>query len=103
MGLQRRAVFATFGMTAVLLALAGCAPAGLPYPPVPAPLSEIVTRPPLPSYNLIWRPGHWTWTGSTYNWEPGEWVDRGGHGNLWQDGYWTLSNGSYAWVPGHFM
>ena len=93
---------------AVLLALctcvAGCSQVpSLSHPPVPLPLPEQVTPPPQSSSVLIWRPGYYDWTGSTYIWIPGQWTSRAGHGTLWQDGYWRRENGESVWVPAHWI
>jgi WXXGXW repeat (2 copies) len=74
-----------------------------PYPPVPPPVAENVPLPPVSATPLIWQPGHYDWTGTSYAWSPGRWVDRAGHGTLWQDGYWAQTSGGYAWVPPHWM
>ena len=92
-------------MVFVLLELAGCVPVApaLPYPPVPAPLAESMPKPPASPDPLMWRPGHWDWTGSSYAWERGQWEPRGQHGSLWEDGFWSQVNGGYVWVPAHWL
>ncbi len=91
-------------IAAALLAslLAGCVTAP-PHPAVPPLLSEEVPTPPLTRTVVIWQPGHWDWTGDTYAWMPGEWVERAGHGTLWQDGYWSIAAGNSVWVPAHWL
>ena len=92
----------------MLLALAGCAGSGqttasaLPFPPVPAPRAETIPKPPVTGQPLIWQPGHWDWTGSSYEWTGGAWVLRAGHGTSWQDGYWTRVDGKWSWVGPHW-
>lgn len=85
------------------LGLAGCVVTYQAYPSVPSPRAEQVPAPPRSSVALIWQPGHYDWTGTTFAWTPGEWVERAGHGTLWQDGYWRRAGDSYAWVPAHWM
>src|SRR5215471_8147130 len=43
------------------------------YPP-PAPQSEL--PPPAPAPTYVWQPGHWSWNGLQYFWEPGKYVER---------------------------
>ena len=87
------------------LALQGCVAAApvSSHPPVPPVLAEDVPAPPEPRVALIWRPGHYEWTGSAYVWNHGEWVERAGHGTLWQDGYWKRTGATEAWVPAHWI
>lgn len=86
-----------------LASLLGCAPAYVPPPPVPPTPAEQVPRPPASPISLIWRPGHYDWTGTSYVWIAGEWVDRAGHGTLWQDGYWQRTGITSVWVPAHWI
>jgi len=90
-----------------LLLLAGCVSytqqaAGPPNPPPPIPV-ETVPKPPVSEQPLLWQPGHWDWTGSSYVWQQGAWIPRAGHGTEWQDGYWTSQGGSWVWTPGHWL
>ena len=88
----------------LLLALLGArAPLPPDHPPVPPLRAEQVPVPPRSSVTLIWRPGHYEWTGSGYNWIPGEWIDRAGRNALWQDGYWRQAGGRSVWVPGGWL
>ena len=73
------------------------------HPTVPPLRSEEVPAPPRTRSVVIWRPGHWDWTGEAYAWAPGEWVERAGHGTLWQDGYWSAAAGNPVWVPAHWL
>ncbi len=94
---------------AVMLMLAGCTGSGqttasaLPFPPVPAPRAETIPKPPVSGQPLIWQPGHWDWTGSSYAWTSGAWVLRAGHGTSWQDGYWKQVDGKWTWVGPHWI
>ena len=36
---------------------------------------------------LIWQPGHWDWTGSSYVWVPGQYVDLARPQRTWMPGY----------------
>lgn len=85
------------------LMLQGCGASYPSHPPVPPVLAENVPAPPPSRIALIWRPGHFEWTGTDYAWTPGEWVDRAGHGTLWQDGYWKRSGSAEAWIPAHWI
>lgn len=68
----RTAVAALLGATWVL---AGCVTANPP-PPLPAPMTESIPKPPVSAVPLIWQPGHWDWTGSGYGWIPGQYKSR---------------------------
>lgn len=73
------------------------------YPSVPQPRAELVPTPPRSDTPLIWQPGHYDWIGDSFQWTPGRWVERAGHGTLWQDGYWTKRGNGYAWVAAHWI
>ncbi len=93
-------------MLAAGLVLAGCVaapPAAPPYPPVPPVRPETLPKPPVSEAPLIWEPGHWDWSGTTYNWQAGAWVPRAGHGTMWQDGYWEKKGDTWSWLPGHWQ
>ena len=85
------------------LGLQGCAVPLPGHPPVPPTLAEDVPAPPRSRVALIWRPGHYDWTGADYAWVQGEWVGRAGHGTLWQDGYWRRAGPGEEWVPAHWI
>lgn len=99
-----------FGPPAALLfagafALAGCTIQTNPYPPVPAARTEVVPAPPVSATPQEWEPGHWTWTGQSYSWVPGQWVARASRGATWQNGYWARdpTTGAWAWQPGRWV
>ena len=71
-------------------------------PPVPAPLSENMPKPPVSPEALLWQPGHWHWTGNGYTWQPGEYVPAAGHGPLFQSGYWAQTPSGWAWQEAHW-
>lgn len=86
-----------------MLALPGCVAATAGHPAVPPVLAEDVPAPPPTRVALIWRPGHYEWSGRTYAWIRGEWVSRAGHGTLWQDGYWRRIGAAEVWMPAHWI
>ena len=90
-------------LVACLTLVQGCVIPYADHPPVPLPLAEDVPAPPSAAVTLIWRPGHYDWTGMGYAWVRGAWVDRAGHGSLWQDGYWRRSGPNPVWVPAHWI
>ena len=98
--LVKAPMIAAAGLLASLLA--GCVTMAS-HPAVPPLQSEEVPAPPRTRTVVIWRPGHWDWTGAAYAWAPGEWVERAGHGTLWQDGYWGVAAGTSVWVPAHWL
>lgn len=77
--------------------------AASPYPVPPPPRNESIPPPPVNPQPMIWQPGHWDWTGSSYAWSDGLWVSREGHGDNWLDGYWTHGTGVWTWVPAHWV
>jgi hypothetical protein len=87
---------------ASLLALAGCIAAGPPAP-IPTPLAEAVPKPPVSPVPLSWQPGHWDWTGTSYVWTPGQYVDAAGHGSNWMTGWWEKTDSGWVWRPAHWM
>jgi hypothetical protein len=83
--------------------LAGCVPAPPPPAPPPAPIAETIPLPPVSATPLIWQPGHWDWSGSSYVWSPGQFVPRGGHGELWMPGFWEQTPPGWVWRPAHWV
>jgi hypothetical protein len=71
----------------------------------PAPVSEPQeTMPPQPSPNSVWIRGHYVYTGSGYQWQPGRWeIPLAGTtryiGPSWQ----PAANGGYVYVRGHWQ
>ena len=86
-----------------LALLGGCSVVQADLPTVPPVRAEQVPTPPVSQTTLIWQPGHYDWTGTSYIWIPGAWVERAGQGTLWQDGYWRRVNGQPVWVPAHWI
>ena len=86
-----------------ILAVQGCTTSVIGHPPVPPVLSEDVPAPPPSRAALIWRPGHYDWTGADYAWIRGDWVGRAGHGTLWQDGYWRRTGATETWITAHWL
>ncbi len=71
----------------------------------PAPVSEPNEAiPPQPAQNAVWIRGHYSYTGSGYQWQPGRWEipppgARSYVGPSWQ----PASNGGYVYVRGHWQ
>jgi hypothetical protein len=86
---------------AAALVLAGCSASSAP-PPVPAPISETIPKPPVSPTALIWQPGHWDWNVSAYVWVPGQYVAAEGHGNHWIPGFWENTDSGGVWHPAHW-
>jgi YXWGXW repeat-containing protein len=82
--------------------LAGCTSQQLAggCPAIPPPQPEAIPKPPVTAQPLIWQPGHWNWSGSAFVWQPGEYVPRGGQGQLFQPGYW---GSGCTWQPAHWV
>jgi hypothetical protein len=84
------------------LMLAGCVQDNPP-PSPPAPVVETLPLPPVSPIPLVWQPGHWDWTGSSYVWTPGQFVPREGHGELWMPGFWDRTPSGWLWRPAHWV
>jgi WXXGXW repeat (2 copies) len=99
-----RGLHRTFGIGTLLaiLLLVGCAETAAP-PPIPPPMAEAVPKPPVSAVPLVWQPGHWDWTGSSYVWTPGEYVDATGHSGNWMPSYWEKTGSGWAWRAAHWM
>ena len=83
------------------LLLAACVADGPPAP-IPAPMAEMIPKPPVSPVPLIWQAGHWDWAGNGYVWVPGQYVSQEGHGNLWISGYWERTPSGWVWHPAHW-
>jgi hypothetical protein len=44
--------------------------------PTAPPPPQAETLPPAPSPTYVWEPGHWSWNGVQYFWNPGKYVER---------------------------
>ena len=86
----------------LLLLLAACVSGGPPAP-IPAPMAEIVPKPPVSPVPLMWQPGHWDWTGSSYAWLPGQYVDATGHGSTWTAGWWEQTGSGWVWHSARWL
>ena len=96
---------AATGMLALGLTLAGCvaAPPPSPCPAIPPLPAEFIPKPPVSEAPLVWRPGHWVWTGAGYALQQGMYVPRL-HGNTWLPGFWTMAPGAAChWNGAHFL
>ena len=71
----------------------------------PAPVSEPQeTVPPQPAPNAVWVRGHYTYTGSGYQWQPGRWeVPPAGARNYIGPSWQPAPNGGYVYVRGHWQ
>ena len=88
---------------AILLLVGGCVAAQGPPEPVPPPMAETIPRPPVSPVPLTWQPGHWDWTGSSFVWAPGQYVDLGGRPGNWMAPFWQSTGAGWVWQPGHWM
>ncbi len=88
-----------------LLALAGCAApqvvAANPNPPVPALPADPQPLPPVSAIALVWQPAHYDWTGASYQYVSGRYIERAGH-TRWAEGWWGQDGGRWVWVPAHW-
>jgi hypothetical protein len=66
-------------------------------------MAEVIPRPPVSVAPLIWQPGHWNWTGNSFVWIPGQYVDRTGIGGTWVSEMWERTAAGWVWRPGHWL
>jgi hypothetical protein len=90
-------------LVTVVVLLVGCAVEPSPPAPIPPPMAEAVPKPPVSAVALVWQPGHWDWTGSSYVWIPGQYVDAASHSGNWMPSYWEKTGSSWVWRPAHWM
>jgi WXXGXW repeat (2 copies) len=69
------------------------------YPP-PAPQPEL--PPPAPAPTYVWQPGHWSWNGLQYFWEPGKYVERPAATATYVAGHWEHNGTGWIWVDGRW-
>jgi hypothetical protein len=67
----------------------------------PAIREEVV--PPAPTADVVWQPGHWSWSGSQYVWVNGVYVARPRPQVAWVPGHWDQSPNGWAWVDGYWQ
>jgi hypothetical protein len=72
--------------------------------PSAPPAPEAETIPPPPSSVVYWQPGRWNWTGASWAWIPGQYVQRPQPQAVWQPGHWQqAANGAgWQWIDGHW-
>jgi hypothetical protein len=72
-------------------------------PGAPPPLRvEPVPPPPGPPEAVVWAPGHWEWSGRSYFWVSGHYVERPEVGLFWEPGRWIDRHGHWEWIGGHW-
>ncbi len=91
-----------YSVVAVLLLLVACVASGPPAP-VPPPMAEAIPLPPVSAVPLVWQPGHWDWTGNSYVWAPGQYVNLASRSGTWMPGFWERTDAGWIWQPAHWM
>lgn len=66
----------------------------------PGPEAEI--PPPAPSPSYVWEPGHWSWNGVQYLWQPGRYVERPAVSATYVPGHWEQQANGWVWVEGRW-
>lgn len=71
----------------------------------PPPRVETIPAPPgAEAQTMYWRPGHWMWTGASWSWMQGQYVERPAPQAVWDPGHWSQRpDGGYVWVDGHWQ
>jgi hypothetical protein len=66
-----------------------------------APPPPRVEHAPPPRDGFAWAPGHWAWSGKSYNWVGGSWVVQRRHMH-WVADQWQPGGEKWHFVPGHW-
>lgn len=73
----------------------------IPAAPVSEPQEAI---PPQPAANAVWIRGHYAYSGSGYQWQPGRWEVPPSGARSWIGPSWQpAANGGYVYVRGHWQ
>jgi hypothetical protein len=72
-----------------------------PAPP-PPPRGEVILPPPGPREAFVWAPGHYEWSGRSYFWVTGHYIERPEPGLIWEPGRWIDRHGRWEWIGGHW-
>jgi hypothetical protein len=70
--------------------------------PTAPPPPEVETIPAAPSQLVYWQPGHWGWSGSTWVWAAGHYVQRPEAQSVWIPGHWLQEANGWTWVDGYW-
>jgi WXXGXW repeat (2 copies) len=70
--------------------------------PAPPPGPEAEIPPPAPSPSYVWEPGHWSWNGVQYLWQPGRYVERPAVSATYVPGHWEQQANGWVWVEGRW-
>jgi hypothetical protein len=87
----------------VLLLLCACASSSTPPAQMPPPMAETIPKPPVSPVPLSWQPGHWDWTGSSFVWVPGQYVDAARASGTWMPPFWEKTDSGWAWRSAHWL
>ena len=68
----------------------------------PAPLAEEAVKPMHPRTE-IWRAGYWTYNGHSFDWTPGELVQRPSPTAIWIADHWIQHSYGWAFVAGYWQ
>ena len=63
------------------------------------PPPEAETPPPPPAPNFVWEPGNWSWSGSSFVWVPGKFIERPATTAALAPGHWEQRPDGWLWVP----
>ena len=73
-----------------------------PVAPAPPPGPQTEIPPPAPSASYVWEPGHWSWNGMQYLWQPGRYVERPAVSATYTPGHWEQQANGWVWVEGRW-
>lgn len=69
-------------------------------PVIPSPPSDIQPTGASPGSGYVWIKGHYSWTGSRYEWVSGTWAEMPQPESVWVPGHWRATTAGYVWIPG---
>jgi hypothetical protein len=70
--------------------------------PAPPPSTQAEIPPPAPSPSYVWEPGHWSWNGVQYLWQPRRYVERPAVSATYTPGHWEQQANGWVWVEGRW-
>jgi len=73
-------------------------------PRAPPPPRVEVVPPSLPQMAAVdvWRPAHWDWNGTDWDWIPGAYSARPRPAAVWYPGHWLEGTNGWVWQDGYW-
>jgi hypothetical protein len=61
------------------------------------------TIPPPPSATMAWVAGHWSWSGQSWVWVAGHYLEQPAPRSVWVPGHWVQRPEGWLWVEGKWQ